>query len=111
MYSHCANVKRSNYTLGSITVYGMNLKEESTTMLFPQFIQDIKLHAYMLQPIDGLKSKYVSLNGRKLKLKTDFSLPDVLTPVVTTNNITFPPQSFGFIVIPNSNISLCQTLT
>jgi hypothetical protein len=44
MYSHCTNDKRSNYTPGSITVYGMNLKEESTTMLFPQFIQDIKLH-------------------------------------------------------------------
>lgn len=112
MYSHCANVKRSNYTPGSITVYGMNLKEESTTMLFPQFIQDIKLHVYMLQPADedGLKSKYVSLNGRRLKLNTDFSLPDVLTPVVTTNNVTFPPQSFGFIVIPNSNTSICQTL-
>ena len=82
-------------------------------MLFPQFIQDIKLHVYMLQPADedGLKSKYVSLNGRRLKLNTDFSLPDVLTPIVTTNNVTFPPRSFGFIVIPNSNTYICQTLT
>jgi hypothetical protein len=43
----------------------MNLKEESTTMLFPQFIQDIKLHVYMLQPADedGLTSTKMWLDS------------------------------------------------
>jgi len=50
---------RSIYKPGSITFYGMNLKEEHTTVIFPQFIQGVVLHVYMLQPVgkDSLKSK------------------------------------------------------
>ena len=37
----------------------MNLKEEPTTVILPQFKQGVVLHVYMLQPVgkDGLKSK------------------------------------------------------
>lgn len=50
---------RTNYKPGSITLYGMNLRTEPTTVTFPQFIPDIKLYLYMLEPVgkEGLKSQ------------------------------------------------------
>ncbi|VDI43667.1 Hypothetical predicted protein, partial [Mytilus galloprovincialis] len=51
----------------------------------------------------------VTLNGRHLKLNEDFTLPNVLTPVTRTGNVSFPPQSFGFIVLPNFKAKACQT--
>lgn len=50
---------RSIYKPGSLTIYGMNLKEEPMTVIFPQFIPGVVLHVYMLQPVgkDSLKSK------------------------------------------------------
>ncbi|XP_076105374.1 heparanase-like isoform X2 [Mytilus galloprovincialis] len=109
MYSHCTNVKRSNYTAGSITVYGMNLGDDFKTINFPQYGDDVTLHVYILQPQDNLKSQSVTLNGRHLKLNEDFTLPNVLTPVTRTGNVSFPPQSFGFIVLPNFKAKACQT--
>ena len=50
---------RSGYKPGSITVYGMNLRSEPTTVVFPQFKPDIKLHLYLMEPVgvDSLKSQ------------------------------------------------------
>ncbi|XP_052102586.1 heparanase-like isoform X15 [Mytilus californianus] len=110
MYSHCTNVKRSNYTAGSITVYGMNLGNSFKTINFSQYGDDVTLHVYVLQPQESLKSQAVTLNGRHLKLNEDFTLPNVLIPVIRTGNVTFPPQSFGFIVLPNSKAEACQTV-
>lgn len=110
LYAHCTNSKRSKYLPGSLTFYGMNLKVEPTTVLFSQFPRDMELHVYILQPVGEhqLKSKSVSLNGRILELNSDYSLPGLLTPVIQRSNVTFPPQSFGFVVLPQSKSSVCQ---
>lgn len=110
MYAHCTNTDRSIYKPGSLTFYGMNLKEEPTTVIFPQFKQGVVLHVYMLQPVgkDGLKSKSVALNGKTLKLNPDYTLPNMFTPVIVSDNYTFPQQSFGFIVIPDVNALSCD---
>lgn len=112
MYAHCTNTKRTEYLPGSITVYGMNLKQEPSAVLFPQFMQDVELHVYMLQPVgvDGLKSQTVALNGRTLTLNADYTLPNMLTPVIVKGNFTFSQQSFGFIVIPNAGAAVCSTM-
>ncbi|CAG2237206.1 HPSE [Mytilus edulis] len=110
MYTHCTNTQRSGYKPGSITVYGMNLRSEPTTVVFPQFKPDIKLHLYLMEPVgvDSLKSQTVALNGRTLSLNPDFSLPSMDYPEVVTSNFTFPQESFGFIVIPDANVAACK---
>ncbi|XP_052102579.1 heparanase-like [Mytilus californianus] len=110
MYTHCTNTLRSDYKPGSITVYGMNLRPEPTTVVFTQFKPDVKLHLYLLEPVgvDSLKSQTVALNGRTLSLNPDFSLPSMDYPEVVTSNFTFPQQSFGFIVIPEANVAACK---
>ncbi|VDI33358.1 Hypothetical predicted protein [Mytilus galloprovincialis] len=110
MYTHCTNTQRSGYKPGSITVYGMNLRSEPTTVVFPQFKPDIKLHLYLMEPVgvDSLKSQTVALNGRTLSLNPDFSLPSMDYPEVVTSNFTFPQESFGFIVIPDANVATCK---
>ncbi|CAC5366171.1 HPSE [Mytilus coruscus] len=110
MYTHCTNTQRSDYKPGSITVYGMNLRQEPTTVVFTQFKPDIKLHLYLLEPVgvESLKSQTIALNGRTLSLNPDFSLPSMDYPEVVTSNFTFPQQSFGFIVIPEANVAACK---
>ncbi|XP_063435248.1 heparanase-like [Mytilus trossulus] len=110
MYTHCTHTQRSDYKPGSITVYGMNLRSEPTTIVFPQFKPDVKLHLYLMEPVgvDSLKSQTVALNGRTLTLNPDFSLPSMDYPEVVSSNFTFPQESFGFIVIPEANVAACK---
>ncbi|XP_076105371.1 heparanase-like isoform X2 [Mytilus galloprovincialis] len=111
MYAHCTNTKRTNYKPGSITLYGMNLRTEPTTVTFPQFIPDIKLYLYMLEPVgkEGLKSQTVALNGKTLKVSPDLTMSQVTDiPEIVNGTFTFPQQSYGFIVISDANVAACK---
>ncbi|CAG2214525.1 HPSE [Mytilus edulis] len=111
MYAHCTNTKRTNYKPGSITLYGMNLRTEPTTVTFPQFKPDIKLYLYMLEPVgkEGLKSQTVALNGKTLKVSPDLTMSQVTDiPEIVNGTFTFPQQSYGFIVISDANVAACK---
>lgn len=111
MYAHCTNTQRTDYKPGSITLYGMNLMTEPTTVVFPQFQPDVKLYLYMLEPVgkDGLKSQTVALNGKTLKVSPDLTMSQVTDiPEIVNGTFTFPQQSFGFIVISDANVAACK---
>ena len=52
--------------------------------------------------------RLVSVSGIILRLVTDSVLPQV-DPVVVTggHQVTVPPQSFGFIVVPGAQAAAC----
>ena len=52
--------------------------------------------------------RYVSLNGKNLKMVNNTTLPQ-LDPLKLTSNkpIRLPPQSFGFVVIPDAKAEAC----
>ena len=41
-------------------------------------------------------------------MNPDYTLPNMFTPVIVSDNYTFPQQSFGFIVIPDVNALSCD---
>ncbi|VDI67383.1 pleiotropic regulator 1 [Mytilus galloprovincialis] len=103
----------TNYKPGSITLYGMNLKTEPTTVTFPQFKPDIKLYLYMLEPVgkEGLKSQTVALNGKTLKVSPDLTMSQVTDiPEIVNGTFTFPQQSYGFIVISDANVAASKVV-
>lgn len=106
VYANCANP--SLYPRGALTVYVLNVKDKPTTVKFPQFSNQMYA-LYILTPgdEDGLKSAYVSLNGKKLELVGE-DLPP--TPALMRSGpVTFPAHSFGFVVIPQAEVGLCNS--
>jgi len=50
----------------------------------------------------------VSVSGQVLRLVNDTALPQVVpTTVAAGHPVTVPPQSFGFIVIPDAQAAAC----
>ncbi|KAK3595333.1 hypothetical protein CHS0354_004488 [Potamilus streckersoni] len=104
-YTHCTNIKRSLYQPGSITVYVLNLNNETTlNITFPQF-PVASLDLYLLEPVpsNDLTSRNVSLNGQVLVLKDEEHLPNLL-PQKQIGFFNLPPQTFAFVVIPMADV-------
>ncbi|KAK7501878.1 hypothetical protein BaRGS_00006964, partial [Batillaria attramentaria] len=106
IYAHCSNPDR--YSRGAMTVYALNLHNEPVTLNLSQF-RGQTLHLYMLVPGDhhGLRSKFVALNGKRLEM-VDHDLPP-MPPEVRSGPVTMAPYSFGFIVIPQADVKICQS--
>ncbi|CAG5125239.1 unnamed protein product [Candidula unifasciata] len=104
VYAHCARTLL--YLPGAIVVYYLNLEKSQTVLSLSQF-QANDLHLYQLTPGDtsGLTSKYVKLNGQTLMM-SGTKLPTLL-PRLQTGDVTLEALSFGFIVVPHANVSLC----
>ncbi|KAL5022409.1 hypothetical protein ScPMuIL_001564 [Solemya velum] len=108
IYAHCTNTKVPKYQKGSITFYTMNLSNATVDLLFPQF-PGAELEVYLLQPkgTQGLTSRGVTLNGVLLELTEEDEIPNLIIPTVQTDSVSFPSLTFGFIVIPMANVTLC----
>ncbi|KAK7485806.1 hypothetical protein BaRGS_00022987 [Batillaria attramentaria] len=93
MYAACAVSDRP--ASGPLVVYYLNPNNASQVLELPQFMGD-KLLLYILTPgdSDGLTSKFVALNGKKLEMNGD-ELPE-LTPLTTdSSSVVMPAYSFG----------------
>ncbi|BFZ23698.1 hypothetical protein BsWGS_26736 [Bradybaena similaris] len=104
VFAHCA--RKNIYQDGDLVIYYLNLQDRYVNLDLPQF-QHADLDLYLFTPGDdaGLKSRYVKLNGNLL-LMPGSTLPP-LTPKPHTGTVTVSPTSFGFIVVPNFNVTLC----
>uniref|UniRef100_A0A0B7BD96 Beta-glucuronidase C-terminal domain-containing protein n=1 Tax=Arion vulgaris TaxID=1028688 RepID=A0A0B7BD96_9EUPU len=104
VYAHCA--RRGIYSPGALVIYYLNLADAQTVLSFPQF-KNATLDLYLLTPgdADGLKSKFVKLNGNVL-LMDGSTLPS-LSPQPYTGDVTVEGLTFGFIVVPKANVPLC----
>ncbi|XP_055865224.1 heparanase-like isoform X1 [Biomphalaria glabrata] len=104
VYANCANT--AFYPQGSIVIYFLNLRDTPVNLSLSQFA-DLKTDVYLLTPgdSDGLKSRFVKLNGNLLVLSGS-ELPP-LPPRTVQGVISLEPQSFGFAVIPGAKASIC----
>ncbi|KAK6965495.1 heparanase [Biomphalaria glabrata] len=104
VYANCASTVL--YPSGAIVIYFLNLRNSSVNMTFPQFA-NLTTDIYLLTPGDsnGLRSSYVKLNG-KILVMTGLELPSLL-PRTVDGAIPLEPYSFGFLVVPNANVSVC----
>ncbi|KAK3096280.1 hypothetical protein FSP39_025262 [Pinctada imbricata] len=100
LYAHSANTNW--YSSSCVVLYGMNLYKENVTLELPQY-KNLALDLYLLQaPNSDLYSRSVLLNGNRLHLNPDDTLPNLNIPVQVKDNFTLPPYSYFFLVIPTA---------
>ena len=109
-YAHCTS-PRAKYPDGSVTLYAINILQNSSITLFlDQSLGAKTVDLYLLSPdgSEGLLSPYVAVNGKRLALIDDHTLP-TLSPVSqpAEKGIVLPPLTFGFFVLPDVNAPAC----
>ncbi|XP_067660985.1 heparanase-like [Haliotis asinina] len=112
VYAHCTKIKNMyHYNPGSVTVYAMNVNNDSAVLRFPHMLGQGHLDVFWLTPQHGnLRSKVMELNGKAI-LYTNNVIPPLPPKTVTSGSVTIPPRSFGFIVVHNADLAACKAQT
>ncbi|XP_046560702.1 heparanase-like [Haliotis rubra] len=110
VYAHCTKIKNMyHYNPGSVTVYAMNVNNDSAVLRFPHMLGQGHLDVFWLTPQHGsLRAKVVELNGKAITY-TNNVIPPLQPKTVTSGSVTIPPRSFGFIVVPNADLAACKS--
>ncbi|XP_052773715.1 heparanase-like isoform X2 [Mya arenaria] len=109
VYAHCTNTHRSAYPAGSVTLIVLNVGSSEVKVTLPGVPVTSTLHLYWLTPEEGsLTDQSVSLNGQPLRVENN-KLPDLLIPQKTTAPVNIPALTFGFIVLPDVNLTICYS--
>ncbi|XP_034949969.1 heparanase-like [Chelonus insularis] len=108
-YAHCTPESALLARVPAMTVYGMNLNNESVRMSIQGLspYRNSKIFLYILTS-DDLQSRNIMLNGEILKLRADGSLPPFKAIIVdSTQLITLPPYSMAFIMLHGVEVEAC----
>ncbi|KAK7093461.1 heparanase-like [Littorina saxatilis] len=105
VYAACANT--DNFKAGSLVLYMLNPNNYSVTFDMTQ-LDHMPRQRYTLTAgdSDGLVSKFVSLNGKKLELVND-ELPDLKPEMAPSGLETVAPYSYTFLVFEEARVSIC----
>ncbi len=109
-YAHCTRSGAPDQTSGAITLVVVNVDASNGAELVLDGFDGNQADAYVLSAA-SLASSTVELNGVTLVENADGSLP-VLGPRVVTRGanglrVTFPPASYGFVVVPGAGAAAC----
>ncbi|KAA8583812.1 hypothetical protein FQN60_015020, partial [Etheostoma spectabile] len=111
IYAHCTSYYNHNYVRGSITIYIINLHRSRKKIKLAGTLRNNTVHQYLLQPYgtDGLRAKYVQLNGEKLLMVDNEKFPELKPKTLRAGRtIAMPPMTIGFYVIKNINAYACR---
>ncbi|XP_074531139.1 inactive heparanase-2 [Halichoeres trimaculatus] len=111
IYAHCTSSYSHNYVRGSITIYIINLHRSRKKIKLAGTLRNNTVHQYLLQPLgtDGLRAKFVQLNGEKLLMVDDETLPELKPKTLRAGRtIAMPPMTIGFYVVKNINAYACR---
>ncbi|XP_033835678.1 inactive heparanase-2 [Periophthalmus magnuspinnatus] len=111
IYAHCTSFSNHNYARGSITIYIINLHRSRKKIKLAGTLRNKTVHQYLLQPhgTEGLRAKYVQLNGEKLAMQDNETFPELKPKTLRAGRtITMPPMTIGFYVIRNMNAYACR---
>jgi heparanase 1 len=110
VYAHCTKPS-DQYYAGSVTVFALNMNKNVTELLtFKGSLAYQKVDVYLMTADgpEGLLSRYVALNGIRMVMIDDHTLPKI-KPVQQdgSSGILLPPTSYGFFVFRSANIKAC----
>ncbi|KAL7383135.1 hypothetical protein ABVT39_005384 [Epinephelus coioides] len=111
IYAHCTSYSNHNYVRGSITIYIINLHRSRKKIKLAGTLRNNTVHQYLLQPYgtDGLRAKFVQLNGEKLLMVDNETFPEFKPKTLRAGRtIAMPPMTIGFYVIKNINAYACR---
>ncbi|XP_072480127.1 heparanase [Notamacropus eugenii] len=110
LYLHCTNNNHPKYKEGDLTLYALNLHNDTKYLQLPPRLSGKRVEKYILQP-SGYKyllSQSVTLNGHILKMVDDETLPELIgKPLCLGCPLILPPFSYGFFVILNAKVIAC----
>ena len=105
MYAHCLN----GSTNGSVVVYIMNLNNTTQQIQLSNDPMALSPQHWYLLSYKDMTDTDILLNGVKLAMPNNSTLPDI-TPDVrpASKSIEFPGLHYGFIVFPLANVKPCK---
>eukprot|EP00794_Sanderia_malayensis_P003354 gene3354-3843_t len=105
-YTHCTK-ESAQYPKGAITVMVLNLRPKPARISFKGKLAKLGVDQFLMTSSDGsLTTKHVLLNGKKLQLGTDNTLPDLAASKVH-QPMKMPSYSYAFYVIPHAKMPQC----
>ncbi|XP_029484200.1 heparanase-like isoform X2 [Oncorhynchus nerka] len=113
VYLHCTNKKSTNYKIGAVTLFALNLSKSPARIAVPAMVSNSTVEAFVLQSEqpgeEGLYSKSVKLNGEVLKMVDDRTLPSLQgTPLAAGEHLRLPGYSFAFYLLSEAQALACR---
>ncbi|XP_067659200.1 heparanase-like [Haliotis asinina] len=107
-YCHCMrHINPYFYPPGSVTVFAMNLDTVAVNVTFPAYKGGYMDH-FLFTPEEGdVQSRTVILNGHQPVHLVENEIPFLVPAGAEGNTITFPPLTYGFIVL-YADASVCK---
>jgi hypothetical protein len=110
VYAHCTRAGAPDQTSGSVTLVVVNIDPADGAELDLDALAGDQADVYALAASDPASTS-VALNGTTLVEGSDGSLPS-LAPARATRSggelrATFPPASYGFVVLPGAAAPAC----
>ncbi|XP_072019762.1 heparanase-like [Amphiura filiformis] len=109
-YAHCTNNQTRYYNTGHVTLFVINLQQESHILLtLTGDLAGKKIFQYLLTPNDkkNITATEVDLNGKLLQLTEKDTLPIMKGKELSPHEpITLPPLCYAFFVI-DANVTAC----
>lgn len=112
IYAHCARNKTISSMKNGVAMAYINLFDENADISFDKDVVGLgDIYLYALTPYNesqGLESETMALNGNELKLDSNGKLPNMNgRKIDSTDTVTVPKQSYGFLVFTETTITSC----
>ena len=106
LYAHCT-ADRAGYPPGSVTFFFVNIDKQPSPTFQLQLGETMDI--YLLTSDGSLTSPFVLLNGERLEMVDDYTLPK-LTPVHghVEDGLKLPALSLAFVVLPDAKVDICM---
>jgi len=113
-YAHCTHDggnSGAEYSRGSVVFMILNMGTKSAEVTLSANDTSASTHdkidQYLFEPVNGeLMDSLVRLNGRKIKMADDTTLPS-LAPVKVSQPLVVPPLTYGYFVAKSWRIPAC----
>nr|CAD7452385.1 unnamed protein product [Timema tahoe] len=111
VYCHCA----PPHWPGAVTLFAINIDADSSAFLDVGALglkdSSVRVFSYVLTAEgNDLRSKTVLMNGKRLKLNPDGSLPPFRPKIVSPSKLVVAPLSMAFFVFPHVDAKMCQDI-
>ena len=109
LYAHCT-AGHAGFPAGSVTIFGFNLADSISQSLHFNISQTCKImNVYILTSDGPLTSQGVLLNGKRMDMQDDRTLPyleSVIHPI--NRGLILPPASLFYVVLPQADLKICN---
>ena len=104
-------IREARYDTGSLVTITLNTQHSDVQLVLTNGLENLPVHQYLLTPGQNynLTSQTVRLHGEVLQMVNHTFLPNIEPKtIIPPDDITLPPVSYGFFVIPDDKTDACK---